>query len=67
MQAWNDSFASVLSLWLGCNADCGSASTVETMEKYISILMAVFSILINLFEGKLGKWAKYLYVSGMPF
>lgn len=29
--------------------------------------MAVFSILINLFEGKLGKWAKYLYVSGMPF
>lgn len=32
----------------------------------IVFLMAVFSILIKLFEGKLGKWAKYLYVSVMP-
>lgn len=32
----------------------------------IVFLMVVFSILIKLFEGKLGKWAKYLYVSVMP-
>ncbi|MBD5089811.1 MAG: GHKL domain-containing protein [Clostridiales bacterium] len=37
-----------------------------TMKDAIVLLMAVCSILIRIFENKLGKYAKYLYISIMP-
>lgn len=37
-----------------------------TTEDAIVLLMAVFSILIRIFEERLGKYAKYLYIAIMP-
>lgn len=37
-----------------------------TVKDSIALLMVVCSFLIRIFEKKLGKWAKYLYISVLP-